>query len=108
MKGAILIASAVIPLALAGCQTPAQTTVAEVAVALTGADQAALRYAELPRCPQSAGVLCSDGAKVAQIKTAAQTAYDAVKTAEASGAAGDRALAVSAVGALSVLIPVTK
>ena len=51
---------------------------------------------------------CSDPATTAKIKGAAQAAYTAVRTAEASGASADLSLAVSAVGALSAVIPAAK
>jgi len=91
---------------LAACAQSGQTTVAQVAVALTAADQVALQYAQLPACGSGgAAGLCSDPATVAKIKAAAQAAYQAVKTAEASGTSGDLVLAVSAVGALSAALP---
>lgn len=90
---------------LAACAQPAPSTVAQVAVALTAADQVALRYVDLPRCPAPAAAACSDPATVARVKAAAASAYGAVRTAEASGAAGDLALAVTAVGALGAVLP---
>ena len=101
MTRALVIAAALF--GLAACAQPAQTTVAQVAVALTAADQVALQYVDLPRCP--AAPACSDPATVARIKDAAAKAYGSVKAAEASGAQGDITLAVSAVGALAAVIP---
>ncbi len=106
---AALLLAALVGLGLTACATAPQTTVAQVAVALTAADQVALQYVDLPRCGTAgATVVCSDAATVVRIKTAAATAYQAVKTAEASGASADLSLAVSAVGALSAVIPTTK
>jgi len=96
---------AVLAALLAACAQPAPTTVAQVAVALTAADQVALRYVQLPACGGGGGVPCRDPAAVARIKAAAQQAYTAVRTAEASGTAGDLSLAVSAVGAFGAVLP---
>lgn len=95
-----------IGVSVAGC-TGAQvrTTVAEAEVALTGADQLALKYVTLPVCPQTNGALCSDPAISAKIKTAAATAYTAVKAAEASGGSADLAAANAAIAALTAVVP---
>ncbi len=105
----LLLTVSSIALLLAACAQAPQTTVAQVAVALTAADQVALAYVDLPHCGTAgASAACSDPATTAKIKGAAQAAYTAVRTAEASGASADLSLAVSAVGALSAVIPAAK
>ena len=104
-----LLLAGLLGLGLTACAQPPQTTVAQVAVALTAADQVALAYVDLPHCGAAgASAACSDPATTAKIKGAAQAAYTAVRTAEASGASADLSLAVSAVGALSAVIPAAK
>ncbi len=62
-----------------------QNDVYAVAVALTTADNIAIRYVTLPLCgPTHAKPLCSEAAVSAKIKAAAQRAHDAVKAAEAN------------------------
>ena len=100
-RGRALMALAAL---LAGCAQKAPVTVAQVAVALTAADQVALRYLHLPPCPQAPGAPCRDPAIAARIRGAAAAAYGAVRTAEASGTAGDLSGAVAAVGALSAAL----
>jgi hypothetical protein len=98
---------------LAGCatapgttsQTPAPTTnaVYAAAVALTAADTLALQYVVLPLCgPTHAKPLCSEASITTQIKSAAQTAHDAVRAAEKSG---DATAAQAAVAKLEALTP---
>lgn len=97
-------------LALGGCQTgaggasvPVQTYVDQAAVALTLAERAALRYAQLPRCPKAS--LCSDAATVAEIKLKDQSAYAAVKAARQAGDKADTAALNAAIAALAAAIP---
>lgn len=99
-------AIALAAVALSACATPqpTQTTVAQVAAALTAADNLAIQYVTLPLCPRP-GQLCSDKAVSANIKAAAARAYAAVKAAEASGSSGDLAAANAAVAALTALTP---
>lgn len=96
-------------LALSACQSettrtePASTTNISLAItALTAAERAALIYTQLPPCP-GGGRLCADPAVKARIKAADATAYDAVVAAYRDPALVDAAM--SAVGALSALIP---
>lgn len=105
-KAAPVAVLALLGLGLSACQpaaAPATATVAQAAVALTAADQAALRYVDLPTCP--ALPACSDPATVVRIKAAAAAAYGAVLAAQASQAQGDLGAAIAAVGALSAAIP---
>lgn len=107
---------AVLALAVAGAlmlsACTADSTAANVAAlesALTAAERGALAYTSLPRCPQPTPV-CSDPAKVAAIKAADMTAYNAVSAAEASVRAGntpDVTAAEAAVAALTALMPPT-
>ena len=73
------------------------------------ADTLALNYTRLPACPTAAPA-CSDAATKQSIKAYAQTAYDAVKTLQASSAANAPmafAAARAALVALNGSIPVT-
>ena len=85
--------------ALTACGTTAATptAIAAVAVALTAADQAALA------CIANNIAICVTNKTL--IKTAAQAAYTAVKTAEASNSAADLAAAQTAINNLSAMVP---
>jgi hypothetical protein len=118
MLNARVIAVGLLPLLLGGCPssstvTPA-TSVASAETALTAADQLALVYVTLPQCPTTGGtdgVTCSRAATVTKVKGAAQTAYTAVKAAEATAAAGgsvDMTLATAAIAALTASVPASK
>lgn len=75
---------------LAGCSSANQkSSVAALESGLTAADILALQYADKPLCTGSNGPVCADPAIKAEIKKAAGIAYTAVKTAEASAAAGN-------------------
>lgn len=83
----------VLLVALASCgvstsTTPVTTatsnTVAGAEVALTAGENIAYQYASLPRCGTGVPVLCSDQTTVDKIKSLDNTAYNAVKTAEAN------------------------
>lgn len=83
-----------------------QNDVYAAAVALTAADNVALQYVTMPLCgPTHAKPLCSEAAVSAKIKTAAQTAHDAVKAAE--GGQGTLDAARAAVTALINATPKT-
>lgn len=86
---------------LSACNPQASSDVAAAAVALTAAEKLALSYTSLPRCP--AATACSDEATVTKIKAADNTAYDAIKAAEANPALVGTA--VSAITTLRNLIP---
>jgi len=88
---------------------PATTQVAATGVALTAADNTALVYLALPECPVGrttgpSGALCANPNVRTEIKSAAQAAFKAYKTAEGSGAASDIALAQSALTTLTTLL----
>ena len=87
-------------LLLVGCAGQGNDIIA-AEVALTAAEKAATIYARLPRCPGPA--VCSDQATVDKIKAADNTAYNAVKAAEANPALVS--VAVSAVSDFNNLIP---
>lgn len=82
------------------------TTLAQVEVALTGAETAATAYVKLPLCPQPGGAWCSDPAITAKIKAADMLAYTSVQNAKHGTATPDQAMAD--VQALAVLIPAQK
>ena len=90
-----------------GAQTTAvvdskiSTTVAQVEVALTAAEQAALIYKRLPTCP--AKPVCSDPAVVAKILNLDNQAYNAVVLARNNPAL--LSAAVMAVNMFSSSIP---
>ena len=90
---------------LAACSS---AKVAQTEVALTAAENAALQYVQLPRCPGPVpGALCSDQAIVAKIAAADNAAYAAVKQAEANtGNSAAQQVAQDAVAALTALVPV--
>lgn len=102
MKYAILAA-----LSLAAC-TPPQNTAAVYALAssLTAADIAALAYMERPACGPRAPPVCSDPALKPRIKQAAMSAYVAVKSAEASAAAGGSTGLIAAQSAVATYLAV--
>ena len=110
LTSAIFAIVALAPMAwwLTGCADKggATSTVNDVyalAVALTAADNVAFQYVTLPLCgPTHPKPVCSEAAVSAQIKSAAQTAHDAVKAAEANTALIDAARA-----AINELIKVT-
>lgn len=85
---------------LVGCASAGNDIVA-AEVALTAAEKATVLYERLPRCPGPA--VCSDQAVVNKIKALDQTAYNAVKAAEANPALVSAA--VSAVTDLKNAIP---
>lgn len=93
--------------ALAACSTTpsalSPSDVAKAEVALTSAEQAALIYTSLPRCPQPSG-LCSQTATVAAIKKADAVAYAAL-IAVVDGPS--LATAEAAISALLAIVPVT-
>jgi hypothetical protein len=95
MKPAVIT----ILLAVAACTPAAKDNgVYAVAVALTAADNTALRYVTLPLCGAAhPKPMCSEADVTAKIKTAAQAAHDAVKAAETNpGALGAAEAAVQA------------
>lgn len=109
----IALATATAALVMSGCSPqqggPAAGTtqkgVLAAAVALTAADNVALQYVILPLCgPTHPKPLCSEAAISAQIKSAAQTAHDAVKGAEM---AGDNASVAAANAAIAALVKIT-
>lgn len=105
MKRIAIIGFACCALALAACSTTTvQTDSAAAAVALTTAERLALVYMSLPQCgAPGATAVCSDPAVKAKIKAADNTAYAAVKSAEAGMTT--TAAAVAAITALQALIP---
>lgn len=114
----IAVATVALALGLIGCAGTPAPTLAPVAPAdiaamestLTIADQLALEYTTLPVCPLSAP-LCADPATKASIKATGQAAYTAVKTLQASSAAGAPAaytLAQAAMSAFQATIPPPK
>jgi|SRR5579863_284665 len=95
-----------LPLAvgLFSCANPGVSAKVDAAVVgLTAAERAALVYTSLPRCPAAA--ICSDPATVQRIKDADNTAYAAVKMAEANEALLGAAL--QAISALTSTVPAT-
>lgn len=113
----ILVGITLTTVSLVGCtSTPSdvvvQKSVAEMKVALTAAENAALRYATLPPCVKSnspvtsGSVLCSDKAVLAKIGKADNIAFAAVKAAGVSAAQADVTAANTAVAALVAVIPV--
>ncbi len=107
--GAIVGAAALV-LMLSGCGTSNTSTekgVYSAAIALTAADQAALQYVVLPLCgPTHPKPVCSEAAVSAKIKSAAQSAHDAVKAAEAAPP-GDTAALSAANAAIAALVALT-
>lgn len=105
MKYALI---AVACLALAACGAPVSPAeVAALESGLTAADRAALAYTTLPACPIATPV-CADAAVKAQIKAKEMTAYTAIKSMQASSAAGtpsSLALAQAALSAYLAVIP---
>ena len=88
--------------ALAACSTTA-TVAPQLEVALTTAEQLALKYVTLPACPQPSGTLCSTPSGIAAVKASDDAAYAAVKGYE-SGTVSS-ADATAAVTALLSVIP---
>jgi hypothetical protein len=72
-------------------------------VALTAAEKAATLYTKLPRCAGANSSICSEQGAVDKIKALDNTAYGAVKAAEANPALVS--IAVSAVSDLNNAIP---
>lgn len=92
-------------LALGACQNPQVSAKVDAAiVSLTTAERLALVYTSLPRCPVSAPI-CSDPARVAQIKSLDMKAYTAVKVAEKNEAL--LSAAIDAVQSFQSAIPPT-
>lgn len=95
--GRLVLTAAAVGLAvLTSCSNPppAGNAVYAVAVALTAADNVAIRYVTMPLCgPTHPKPLCSEAAVTAKIKTNAQMAHDAVKAAEAKTGTVDAAQA---------------
>ena len=90
---------------LAGCQsTSIDSQVAGAEVALTGSENAALLYTRLPRCNDSTPI-CSTQPAVDAIKSADNTAYNALVAARNNTGTIDAAL--TAINTLSGLIPAT-
>ena len=96
-------------LALGACGTvssiinpvsPAEVAALEEGVTI--ADTLALNYTRLPPCPTATPV-CSVAATKHSIKGCAQAAHDAVKTLQASSAAGAPAALAAAQAALAAL-----
>lgn len=109
VAGALLCA-ATLALVLSGCGSGSGDTqkgVYSAAVALTAADQAAIQYVVLPLCgPTHPKPACSEAAVTAKIKSAAQSAHDAVKAAEAAPP-GDTAALSAANAAIAALVSLT-
>lgn len=83
----------------------AATTVAGAETALTAAEHIGLIYAGQPLCPPKGPVVwsCRDPATMTKIKSLDNTAYTAVKQAEAGVATVDAAMA--AINMLSAAVP---
>jgi hypothetical protein len=97
-----------VPLVLGGCSGAGSNPAADVAAleaGLTAAESLATVYVRLPTCTGTNGLLCSDSALVAQIKTADMQAYTLVKAAEV--AAGDPSALAAAEAAVTVLTVIT-
>lgn len=97
-----LLALGLAMVCLAGC-AGSKSESAQLSLALTSAERAALAYTSLPRCPVADKTLCSEVVIVTQIKVADYVAYAAVKAAEGNGSVAD---ADKAVTALISLIPI--
>ena len=101
-------------LILAACTQQQQaTTVAMAGTGLTATDTLALHYVTLPVCPAGAttmpdGTLCSNPSISAQIKSAAQEAFDAYNAYEANPSAALQTAVEQAIAKLAGLIPTTK
>jgi hypothetical protein len=98
---------------LQGCTTASvQGSIASLEIGLTTAETAATVYAGLPLCgSQGATQVCASQSILAQIKTADDAAYSAIKSAEAIAAAGGNpnlTAAEAALTALQTLIPAIK
>ena len=80
------------------------TTVAAAEIALTAAETTSTAYIKQPACPKGVvQITCSDPATVALLKSYDQTAYTAVKAAEAGTAT--LAAAVAALNAYTAATP---
>lgn len=105
MRKIVLAFALCAPLALGACSPQAaatvDTSVQAAEIGLTGAFRLALVYTSLPRCP--ATTICSDPARVAQIKSLATTAHDAVVAARSN--AGLLSVALTAIQDLKSAIP---
>lgn len=86
---------------LVACGVPLSNDILAAEVALTAAEKAATIYAELPRCPAAA--LCSSQATVNKLKVLDNTAYNAVKSAQANPALVN--LAITAITAFKDALP---
>lgn len=105
MTRPIFALAALALLALAGCANPGVSSKVDAAVvALTTAENVALVYTRLPRCPAPGP--CSDQATVDRIKSADMQAYQAVKAAEQNEAL--LSVALQAVASLQAVVPVTR
>lgn len=100
--GAVILAIGLAS-SLAACASSPRVTnnVLAAEQAMTTAQQLALIYTTLPRCPATAP--CSDPATVARIKSLDQTAHDAVVAARSNEAL--LSLAISAIGNFKSAIP---
>lgn len=95
-------------LGLAGCTQQPGVGLAQLELALTASEKAALVYVTLPQCIVDSQPLCSERAIVTKIKTADAQAFAALMAAKAAPADNPRAqAAAAAVAALVASIPIT-
>ncbi len=95
-------------LGCAGCVQQPGLPLAQLELALTASEKAALVYVTLPTCIVDGQPLCSTAAAVTKIKAADNQAFAAVLAARAAPADNVKAqAAAAAVAALVASIPVT-
>ena len=99
----LLLAVEISSLAIIGCKSASiESQLAGAEVSLKGLEDAALLYTRLPRC-NGATPLCSAQATVDAIKSADNTAYNAIIQVRSNAGTIDAAL--SAINTLSALVP---
>lgn len=102
----LTVLAACVALALTGCAaidsvlTPSPNVVATLEASLAAADQIALQYVSLPSCATASHPkICRDPAITKNIGKAAQSAYTAIKAAEANETASTVQAAQNAITA---------
>ncbi len=90
---------------LVGCATTPASDIAALEASLAAADTGALAYVNLPTCGTvGSGVACKTMATIKTIGLASQSAYMAVKAAEAAKDQTSVAKAQTAVAALQAIV----
>ena len=91
---------------LFACAGTPKSDVAAIEASLTAADTMAIAYINLPLCGPKAPTLCSQKTIISNIVKASDSAYTAVKAAEASLSTTDITAAQNAVAALQQIVTI--